>query len=442
MKTIRKDHLTGWRLAAGLLLSTSLSAAEVTLDQSVERALAADLWLTSSQHNESAKHAMADAARQLPDPKISIAFANMPTDSFDFGQEGMTQFALGVSQMLPRGDTLALKAQRFSQEASLQPLMRQERRARVRMQVSQLWVEAWRARESLTLIHRNRRLFEQLEDVATSSYMVALSKTQQQDVVRAQLELTQLDDKISRLELQYDTLRSRLSEWLAAADKNSMGLADATLVEIANEAPALALDRQLPDSDTVQNRARFFLQHPSIVLFDQQVEVAQTDIHLAEQSYKPAWGLSAKYGYRDDDPMGRDRADLFSLGVSMEVPLFSTRRQDGEVASAASRAEAVRTERLLKLRQLLATHDTATAALKRLNERLSLYREQLLPQTRQAAEAALNAYTRDVGDFAEVVRARIAELNARLAEIEIMAEQQKQVSQLNYLMTRVRQEEM
>jgi len=126
----------------------------------------------------------------------------------------------------------------------------------------------------------------------------------------------------------------------------------------------------------------------------------------------------------------------------MEVPLFSTRRQDGEVASAASRAEVVRTERLLKLRQLLAAHDTSMAALQRLNERLSLYRTQLLPQTAQAAEAALNAYTRDVGDFAEVVRVRIAELNARLAEIEIMAEQQKQVAQLNYLMTQVRQEEM
>ena len=106
------------------------------------------------------------------------------------------------------------------------------------------------------------------------------------------------------------------------------------------------------------------------------------------------------------------------------------------------RAEVVRTERLLKLRQLLAAHDTSMAALQRLNERLSLYRKQLLPQTAQAAEAALNAYTRDVGDFAEVVRARIAELNARLAEIEIMAEQQKQVAQLNYLMTQVRQEEM
>jgi outer membrane protein TolC len=439
MNAYRKGHRVACGLFACLLLGTPASAAELTLEQAVDQALAGDVWLTSSRHNEAAKQAMAGGAGALPDPKISLALANMPTDSFDFGQEGMTQFALGISQMLPRGATLELKEQRFSQEAELQPLMRQERRAQVRLQVSQLWIDAWRARESLQLIHGNRRLFEQLQDVATSSYAVALGRTRQQDVVRAQLELTQLDDKIHRLELQHDTLRSRLSEWLAASSDQEPRL---TEVRLAKVDPALQLDRRLPVETEGDGRARFFIQHPSVVLFDQQINLARTDIGLAEQSYKPAWGVSASYGYRGDDPMGQDRADLFTLGVSMEMPLLSSRRPDAEVASATSRAEAVRTDRLLKLRQLLAAHDTSMAALQRLNERLSLYRKQLLPQTTQAAEAALNAYTRDAGDFAEVVRARIAELNARLAEIEILAEQQKQIAQLNYLMTRVRQEEM
>jgi outer membrane protein TolC len=439
MNAYRKGHRVACGLFACLLLGTTASAAELTLEQAVDQALAEDIWLTSSRHNEAAKQAMAGGAGALPDPKISLALANMPTDSFDFGQEGMTQFALGISQMLPRGATLELKEQRFSQEAELQPLMRQERRAQVRLQVSQLWIDAWRARESLQLIHGNRRLFEQLQDVATSSYAVALGRTRQQDVVRAQLELTQLDDKIHRLELQHDTLRSRLSEWLAASSDQEPRL---TEVRLAKVDPALQLDRRLPVQTEGDGRARFFIQHPSVVLIDQQINLAQTDIGLAEQSYKPAWGVSASYGYRGDDPMGQDRADLFTLGVSMEMPLFSSRRPDAEVASATSRSEAVRTDRLLKLRQLLAAHDTSMAALQRLNERLSLYRKQLLPQTTQAAEAALNAYTRDAGDFAEVVRARIAELNARLAEIEILAEQQKQIAQLNYLMTRVRQEEM
>lgn len=439
MNSYRKGQRLACGLVACLWLSLPVSAAELTLEQAVDQALAGDLWLDSSRHNEVAKQAMAEAAGALPDPKISLALANMPTDSFDFGQEGMTQFLLGISQALPRGATLDLKEQRFSQEAELQPLMRQERRAQVRLQVSQLWIDAWQARKSLQLIHANRQLFEQLQDVATSSYIAALGSTRQQDVVRAQLELTQLDDKIYRLEQQHDTLRGRLSEWLVAVSDQNPGLAD---VRIADVDPALELERRLPVANAEDSRARFFIRHPSVLLFDQQINLTQTDISLAKQSYKPAWGLSASYGYRGDDPMGQDRADLFTVGVSVEVPLFSTRRPDAEVMSATSQAEAVRTDRLLKLRQLLASYDTSTAALQRLNERLSLYRKQLLPQTAQAAEAALNAYTQDAGDFAEVVRARIAELNARLAEIEILADQQKQIAQLNYLMTHAPQEAM
>ena len=134
--------------------------------------------------------------------------------------------------------------------------------------------------------------------------------------------------------------------------------------------------------------------------------------------------------------MGRDRADLVTVGVSIDMPLFSTRRQDSEVAAAGSRVEAVKTERLLQLRQMLAGYDTARASYDRISERLALYQTQLLPQSHEAAEAALNAYTSDDGDFAEVVRARIAELNAQLAIIELKAEQLKQVEQINYLLTR------
>ncbi|MDY6891140.1 MAG: TolC family protein [Pseudomonadota bacterium] len=439
MNAYRKGYRVACGLVACLLLSPSVSAAELTLEQAVEQALAQDLWLDSSRYNEVAKQAMAEAAGALPDPKISLTLANMPTDGFDFGQEGMSQFSLAISQTLPRGATLELAQRRFGQEAELQPLRRQERRAQVRLQVSQLWLEAWRARESLQLIDANRELFEQLQDVATSSYVTALGGTRQQDVVRARLELTQLDDKIHRLKQQHDTLIGRLSEWLAAASASNPKLID---VRIADVDPALELERRLPVATARESRARFFIQHPSVVLFDQQIDLAQTDITLAKQSYKPAWGLTASYGYRGDDPAGQDRADLVTLGVSMEMPLFSTRRPDAQVTSNVSRAQAIRTDRLLKLRQLLAAHDSSMAALERLNQRLSLYRRQLLPQTALAAEAALNAYTQDAGDFAEVVRARIAELNTRLAEIEIVAEQQEQIAQLNYLLTQVRQEEM
>ena len=77
---------------------------------------------------------------------------------------------------------------------------------------------------------------------------------------------------------------------------------------------------------------------------------------------------------------------------------------------------------------------TASVQLTRLDERLALYTEQLLPQMADQAEASLAAYGNDSGDFAEAVRARIAELNAKVEALVIAVERQKIMAQINYLL--------
>ncbi len=108
-------------------------------------------------------------------------------------------------------------------------------------------------------------------------------------------------------------------------------------------------------------------------------------------------------------------------------------RQDKEVQSAISKTEAVKTEKLLLLRQLLGSYSSAKGRLLRLKDRQNLYKSKLLPQIHDQAEASLTAYTNDNGDFSEVVRARIAMLTAELDQLELMVEEQKIILGLNYL---------
>lgn len=412
----------------------AVQAAPLTLEDAVNRALASDTWIKTSQFNESSQRSMGDAAGRLPDPRFNLGLANMPSDTLDFNQEPMTQLVFGVSQMIPRGDTLELNSSKFEQQADMQPLLREERKARVRMEVSQLWLDAWQAQRSIDLIDGNRALFEQLVDVTTSSYVSALGRTRQQDLIRAQLELTQLDNRLSRLQQQRDMASAKLSEWLINIEADDAEIPASSAIEFPTATPQVTSGESALEQ---VNNARRFTGHPSIQLFDRQIELSRTDVDLAEQKYKPQWGLSASYGYRGDDAMGSDRADLMSVGVSVEMPLFSTRKQDSEVDAASSRVEAVRTERLLKLRRLVSAYDNAKAAYLNASDRIELYQQQLLPQSHEAAEAALNAYTSDDGDFAEVVRARISELDNHLALIELSAQQQKQLAQINYLLTSV-----
>jgi len=426
--------MTNAIISKSLSLVTLLSAAAIsnaapqyTLDQSVSIAQQQDPWLRGSEFRQQATEAKSIAAGQLPDPVVSLSFANLPTDSFDVDQEPMTQFKVGVKQAIPRGDSLALKQDQLAQMSAQQPYMRQDRRAKVAVTVGQLWLEAFRSQETIRLIEKDRSLFEHLVDVAQVSYASAGGKTRQQDLVRAQLELTRLEDRLTKLRQQKESTQASLGEWLMGPEHR--------VFEIAPTLPDIKLVGLSPvDTRNEESGSRLpsFLWHPAIKAIDQKIQVGTTGIELAKQKYKPQWGINASYGYRDEDPMGNDRADFFSVGVSFDLPLFTEQRQDRELQSAVAQEAAIRTEKALKLRSMRADYEAASAELRFLNQRYALYQDRLLEEIHDQAEASLTAYTNDTGDFAEVVRARIAELNANIDFLNIKIDRLKAILQLNY----------
>ena len=415
------------------------ASAGLSLEQAVALARNNDPWLQGSELRQQAVEALSVSEGSLPDPMVDVGFANLPTDTFDFDQEPMTQFKVGLSQVIPRGDSRELRRRQLEFMGTEYPHQREKRRAQVAVQVAHLWLEAFRARESVRLIEQDRTLFEHLVDVAQSSYSAALGRTRQQDLVRAQLELTRLEDRLTVLRERYDMARSKLGAWLYAAEgaafTSSGGWRE---IELAGELPVLAVsDPRLARSDNLfspQELAGYLQNHPAILALDSRIAAGETGIALAEQKYHPQWRLNASYGYRDDDPMGNDRADFFSIGVAFDLPWFTSKRQDPQVQSAAANAEALRTERSLALREMIAAFDAQRARLVRLEERRRLYRDRLLEEMHEQAEASLAAYTHDDGDFSEVVRARIAVLNTRIDALVFVIVRLYCISLLNYFL--------
>jgi outer membrane protein TolC len=396
------------------------------LQQAIHLALQNDLWQQGNRHRESALQADAIRAGQLPDPKVMVKLANLPTDTFDFDQEPMTQFIVGVSQLFPRGDTLKLKQRQIRQQMAVNPLLGKNREALVVRQVTEAWLDSYLARQSIRLIEENRILFEQLVDVTRAGYQTAAGRARLQDLVGTQLELTRLDDRIHRLWQQHDAGKQRLTEWLPQ---------DAGNRPLPDRLTGLTLLADIPRKDVQQVSARL-IQHPQVRAAAQQVIVARSGIALARQSYRPAWGASASYGYRDDEPngSGRERADFFSVGVTFDVPIATGKRQDQQVVAATRLAASHETDRQLLLRSMLAEYGSLRAQLAHLTGRQSLYENKLLMQMKVQAEAALSAYTADEGDFAEVMRAFIAELNARIHALRIAVNRQQVIARLNYLL--------
>ncbi len=104
------------------------------------------------------------------------------------------------------------------------------------------------------------------------------------------------------------------------------------------------------------------------------------------------------------------------------------------MAAATRELESMRLERVLVLRALRADFAAVLAEHQRLQERLELYSSRLLREMDEQAEASLQAYTNDDGDFAEAVRARIADLNARIDVFSIEVSLLSLQARANYLL--------
>ncbi len=426
-------------IIASLPMKAVIAAQVISLHEAIRQAQQNDPWLHGNQLKQQAVVAKSIASGTFADPKVSLGLANMPIDSWDFNQEAMTQFKVGVSQMMPRGDSLAIKQSQLKLQASEFPLMRIDRSAKVEVMVSQMWLDAYLAQKSIKLIVQDKVLFEQMVDVAKASYSSAVGKTRQQDVIRAQLELVQLDDRLTVWQQQLETSLAQLSEWLFPYDAN-----DDDSTRFAQQSVDFSVSEQLPairltSAKLLKNYqhaqpelAKFLTDHPALQAIEIQQQASAKNIDLAKEKYKPQWGVNASYAYRGDANNGADRADFFSLGVTFDLPLFTDNKQDKEVEASVAQAGAVKTEKLLLLRKMMAQVDKEMRQLNRLSERQNIYSQQLLNQAHEQAEAALTAYTNDDGDFAEVVRARIAELNARISALKIDVDALKTAARLNY----------
>lgn len=441
----------------------------LTLNKAISLAIHNDPWQQRSQFQENATLAKGIAMSSLPDPVVSIGLANLPTDGFAFDQEPMTQIKAGVSQIFPRGDTLKIQRQRQLELSRQQPFLRQDRKASVAVTAAHLWLDAFLAKASIQLIENDRGLFEQLGEIARSNYASALSNTRQQDLLQAELELTRIENRLLVLSTQQSQAMAKLTQWTAFAPTlNSDALRPSSKHDwLGAQHPPTDLPEDLPtiephslamflvrsdehsadgdvvsldilieaiENDNQQQLVEHLSMHPLIQSIMQKIAAGQSAIQLAKQQYKPQWGVNASYAYRDDDPLGRSRADFLSIGVSFDLPLFTKNRQDETLASAVSDAEAIKTEKRLALREMISGIRAVYVQYQRLSERLDLYRTRLLLQTQEQSEATLSGYTNDKGDFTEVVRARINLLNAQLDALSIEVDLLKTKIQMGYFL--------
>lgn len=399
-----------------LIFLPSRSFAELTIEDAQQMAVTKDPGISQTLNRAEAAKVEALAQSQLPDPVVILGAQNLPTDSFKFDQEPMTQFKVGIRQMFPQGDSLSLKAQKLTTQASSLGATARVRYLMDTRQVRNLWLEVLYWDRAKDILREDEALFTQLLEVSHSLYSVG--KVQQQDVLRAELELSRLREKIIKADRQGEAQRAQLSRWIGLP---ALTESWPTILPVL-QSPLASMLTAIPQLNTQAELAQYQQQlfeqlqgHPMLISLQRQVDVADHDIRLMQQQYKPAWGVELSYGYRDgQNNDGSDRADFLSAMVNVSVPLFTGNRQDKSVQGAVFQKAAQQNVYEDKRQEMVGEVRSLISRLLQTNEQLALFDEQILSKARSQAESSLSAYQTASSDFSEVMRAYISEQKDRL----------------------------
>jgi outer membrane protein TolC len=381
------------------------SRAPLTLAEAEDLAMQAEPGREALEARAAGLREQAIVAGALPDPMLRVGLNNFPVQSGGFSTEAMTQASIGVRQTFPAGKTRVFSAEKFGRLADGMSERAAARSRDVRTAVREAWLDLFYLDQSRALVVESRPYFADLADVTRSLY--AVGRKTQQDVLRAELELSRLDDRVIDIERRRAHARAALAEWIGDAAERPL-------------AAALPGWESVPAIEMLQEGLQ---RHPALLAADAEVLASEAGIRIADERSKPGWALDLAYGYREGFlPSGQPRSDMVTLGVTFDLPFFRKKSVDSTLTAALQERTAANAAKRRLQRELRRELETAFIQWRDLTRRLSVFDGRILGQAEDHADAALLAYRSDAGDFADVMRAYVDLLNTRIDRIRLQVE--------------------
>lgn len=358
----------------------------------------------------------ADAAQQrlrgagaLPDPIVQMELRDIPFSdpTLSPANAGNTRYSL--RQMYPLGDKRELRRGIAEAEASVAGAKRSvaisETRMRAKVSYSQYWytAQAQRVTESL------RAVMADLEQVARARYGSGL--TPQQDVIKAQTELTSLRTDLIMLGSERRQAAARLNGVLARP-------ADAPLAEPRELRPLP--ERALDFAALTRSAGE---RSPSLAMNTAQIAAAERSAELMRKSRIPDLGVGAAVIQKGT------RLTDYELMLEVNIP-WQTDIIRANVNEAQAMSDAAAARREATAAQLQSELGQNWAALDALREQGEIIRSTLLPQVQLTFESALASYQTGRVDFPTLLDAQRQLRRTRLDLLKVELEQQMRLAEI------------
>jgi len=377
----------------------------VTLQEYLQCAAANNAGLKAAYEQWQAVSEQVPQAKSLPDPQVTYGYATESTP-----QRKMFE----AMQMFPWPGTIEARTAVASAESKAALKEFEAKKLELFYEVKQAFYEFCYLAKATNITNENLQLLKHFEEVALARY--ATSTAPHPDVIRAQIELAMMENKLRSLTELRPAVVARLNSvlnrpatsdlpWPQPPDYGQMSIDSRQLLAVAVES------------------------NPQLQALAYEVEAARSSEKLSKKRFYPDIGL----GVGVDSGMGDNGDDRVMARLSLTLPIW---RDNYKAAQRQAKAqlnkmtqEKVQLQNTLaaKVRQILYEYQNS-------NREIRLYKDIVIPKAKEMVTASETAYQAGTVDFLSLIDAQrsllqyqleyekaVAENAQRLAELEMLA---------------------
>lgn len=381
----------------------------VTVKQLVEEALENNPLLQSARRGVAAKRSLVAPATTLPEPRVSFqTMGNIIPPTLQAGDPSSGRI-FSIAQEIPFPGKLRLQGRIASMESEAERWSYEQLALQLVADVKVAYYDYWLISKSIEIVAKDKDLLQKFAQISEAKYQVG--EGIQQDVIKAQVEVSRLLDRLIVLRQREAISRAQINHLLFRSPEAPLG-------RVAEVGPApFAMPLEELHQRAVSNS-------PMLKMQQRMIDRDQFSVQLARKSFYPDFEVGITYINRAQNP------EMFGVMVSAKIPIYSWRKQSPELNSAAATLSSsskkydwLSSRLYLELKDLYLTVTTSKSL-------LELYGKGVIPQSTLSLESATAGYQVGKVDFLTLVDNLVTLLDYELKYYEVLADHQKALARL------------
>jgi outer membrane protein TolC len=338
----------------------------------IAEAQSSNTQISAAEHAWKAATHVAQQVTTLPDPQFTVQSFSVgsPKPFAGFSNSDFAYIGFGASQDIPYPGKLHLKGEVADRDADMQQEQADLLRSSITEQVKLLYLQLGYFDAEISILGRNDAVLKPLIETGLSRY--SLGQGSQADVLRAQIEHTNVLREVTALHLQTGEAQASLKQLLHRAQSTA---------DIIPEPLSLTPLQRTPE----ELQALVAAHNPAVSVNDADVKKQDAQLKSAHRESKPDFNLGYEF-----QQTGGGYSDYYMLTLNMRLP--RRKRVEAGVAEAAESLQQSREELDAQVQLQLAEVQRQYVAAQQSAETWKEYREGLLPQAEAAFRAEQTTY--------------------------------------------------